>query len=157
MPLRQDATRTGTMAQVDKLVLVEYGCGQMFALVRDVEQYPKFLPWCSGASVQAGEGGTIRASLDIDYHGVRTSFSTENVYREPSRIEMQLVEGPFRHLHGTWQFTPLGDTACKIQLRLVYEFSNRILEKLVGPVFGFIANSLVDAFVRRAEQLHGRR
>ncbi len=70
---------------------------------------------------------------------------------------MRLVQGPFRHLHGTWQFTALGETACKIQLRLVYEFSNRILEKLVGPVFGFIANSLVDAFVRRAEQLHGRR
>jgi len=145
------------MAQVDKTVLVEYGCGQMFALVRDVEQYPKFLPWCSGAKIQAGEGAAMHASLDIDYHGVRTSFSTENIYREPSSIEMRLVQGPFRQLHGMWQFTPLGDTACKIQLRLVYEFSNRILEKLVGPVFGFIANSLVDAFVRRAEQLHGRR
>lgn len=99
----------------------------------------------------------MRASLDIDYHGVRTSFSTENIYREPSSIEMRLVQGPFRHLHGTWQFTALGETACKIQLRLVYEFSNRILEKLVGPVFGFIANSFVDAFVRRAEQLYGRR
>lgn len=157
MPLGQDATRTETMAQVDKTVLVEYGCGQMFALVRDVEQYPKFLPWCSGARVQVGEGSAMRASLDIDYHGVRTSFSTENIYREPSSIEMRLVQGPFRHLHGTWQFTALGETACKIQLRLVYEFSNRILEKLVGPVFGFIANSFVDAFVRRAEQLHGRR
>lgn len=160
MPLGQDATRDkneGTMAQVDKTVLVEYGCGQMFTLVRDVEQYPKFLPWCAGATVQAGTGSTVRASLDIDYHGVRTSFSTENTYVEPSNIEMRLVQGPFRHLHGTWQFTALGETACKIQLRLVYEFSNRILEKLVGPVFGFIANSLVDAFVRRAEQLHGRR
>jgi len=145
------------MAQVDKTVLVEYGCGQMFSLVRDVEQYPKFLPWCSAATVQAGAGSVMRASLDIDYHGVRTSFSTENAYREPTSIEMTLIQGPFRHLYGTWQFTPLGDTACKIQLRLVYEFSSRILEKLVGPVFGYIANSLVDAFVRRAEQLHGRR
>jgi ribosome-associated toxin RatA of RatAB toxin-antitoxin module len=68
-----------------------------------------------------------------------------------------LLQGPFKHLHGTWKFTALGDTACKIQLRLMYEFSNRILEKLVGPVFGYIANSLVDAFVKRAEQLYGRR
>lgn len=145
------------MAQVDKTVLVEYGCGQMFSLVRDVEQYPKFLPWCSGASVQSGNGLLVRASMDIDYHGVRTSFSTENSYREPTSIEMRLVHGPFRHLHGTWHFTALGDTACKIQLRLMYEFSNRILEKLVGPVFGYIANTLVDAFVKRAEQLYGRR
>jgi ribosome-associated toxin RatA of RatAB toxin-antitoxin module len=145
------------MAQVDKTVLVEYGCEQMFSLVRDVEQYPRFLPWCSGAAVQADGGSVVRASLDIDYHGVRTSFSTENIYQPPSSIEMRLLHGPFKHLHGTWKFTALGDTACKIQLRLVYEFSNRILEKLVGPVFGFIANSLVDAFVRRAEQLYGRR
>jgi ribosome-associated toxin RatA of RatAB toxin-antitoxin module len=145
------------MAQVDKTVLVEYGCDQMFSLVRDVEQYPKFLPWCSGAAVQPGNGDAIRASIDIDYHGVRTSFATENVYRAPSDIEMRLLQGPFKHLHGTWKFTALGDTACKIQLRLMYEFSNRILEKLVGPVFGYIANSLVDAFVKRAEQLYGRR
>lgn len=145
------------MAQVDKTVLVEYGCHQMFSLVRDVEKYPRFLPWCSGAGVQSASGDAVRASIDIDYHGVRTSFSTENTYRDPTDIEMRLLQGPFKHLHGTWKFTALGDTACKIQLRLIYEFSNRILEKLVGPVFGYIANSLVDAFVKRAEQLYGRR
>lgn len=145
------------MAQVDKTVLVEFGCEQMFSLVRDVEEYPRFLPWCSGAAVQTGNGNAVRASIDIDYHGVRTSFATENVYRMPSDIEMRLLQGPFKHLHGTWKFTALGDTACKIQLRLMYEFSNRILERLVGPVFGYIANSLVDAFVKRAEQLYGRR
>jgi len=145
------------MAQVDKTVLVEYACDQMFTLVRDVEQYPRFLPWCTRASIDSADGDTVRATLHIDYHGVRTHFSTENAYRAPTNIDMQLVHGPFKHLHGSWQFTALGESACKIQLRLVYEFSNRILEKLVGPVFGFIANSLVDAFVRRAEQLHGRR
>jgi len=145
------------MAQVDKTVLVEYGCEQMFSLVRDVEAYPRFLPWCSGAAVNAADESVVRATLDIDYHGVRTSFSTENTYRTPPNIDLRLVQGPFKHLNGTWHFTALGDSACKIQLRLMYEFSNRILEKLVGPVFGFIANSLVDAFVRRAEQLYGRR
>ena len=145
------------MAQVDKTVLVEYAREQMFSLVQNIDQYPRFLPWCSGATVDAIEGQTVRATLHIDYHGVRTHFSTENTHHAPDHIEMQLVHGPFKHLHGTWQFTALGDSACKVQLRLVYEFSNRILEKLVGPVFGFIANSLVDAFVRRAEQLHGRR
>jgi len=145
------------MAQVDKTVLVEYACEQMFSLVRDVEQYPRFLPWCSSSTIDSVDGPVVRATLHIDYHGVRTNFSTENTHRAPTNIEMQLVHGPFKHLHGSWQFMALGDSACKIQLRLVYEFSNRILEKLVGPVFGFIANSLVDAFVRRAEQLYGRR
>lgn len=145
------------MAQIDKTVLVEYDCEQMFALVRDIENYPRFLPWCSSASVDARNGQVTRATLGIDYHGVRTSFTTENVHAPSSSIDIRLLKGPFRHLQGSWRFTPLGDRACKIQLRLAYEFSSRVLEKLVGPVFGFIANNLVDAFVRRAEQLHGRR
>jgi ribosome-associated toxin RatA of RatAB toxin-antitoxin module len=145
------------MAQVDKSVLVEYTCSEMYALVRDVEQYPRFLPWCAGASVTIVDPDTERARLDIDYHGVRTSFTTENVHSEPSNIEIELLEGPFRHLHGSWNFLPLGPAACKVQLRLSYEFSNRILAKLVGPVFGYIANSLVEAFVKRAAQLYGPR
>lgn len=145
------------MAQIDKSVLVEYACNEMYALVRDVEQYPKFLPWCSGASVTPLDAHTVRASLTIDYHGVRTSFTTENTHNEPSNIEIQLKEGPFRHLHGSWLFTPLGPAACKVRLRLSYEFSSRILEKLVGPVFTYIANTLVDAFVKRAMQLYGSR
>ncbi len=149
--------RQQAMAQVDKTVLVEYAREQMYSLVRDVEQYPRFLPWCAGATVDAVEGEAVRATLHIDYHGVKTHFATENIHHAPDNIEIQLVHGPFKHLHGSWRFTALGESACKVQLRLVYEFSSRLLEKLVGPVFGYIANSLVDAFVRRAEQLYGRR
>ena len=145
------------MAQVNKTVLVEYGCGQMFALVHDVEQYPRFLPWCAAARVTPGTNGGTHATLHIDYHGVHTSFTTENNHQPPRAIDIRLIQGPFRHLQGNWRFTPLGDSACKIELRLTYEFSSKLLEKLVGPVFGYIANSLVDAFVRRAEQLYGRR
>lgn len=145
------------MAEIDKTVLVEHRCDQMFALVRDVESYPRFLPWCSSARTESQDGTSIRATLTIDYHGVRASFTTENRHTPSDRIDIRLVKGPFRHLHGTWRFTPLGDAACKVQLRLAYEFSNKLPEKLVGPVFGFIANNLVDAFVRRAEQLRGQR
>lgn len=145
------------MIQVDKSVLVEYSCDEMYALVRDAEQYPRFLPWCSDANVVALDANTVRASLGIDYHGVRTSFTTENKHDKPVNIEIELLEGPFRHLHGSWRFTPLGASACKVHLRLSYEFSNRILEKLVGSVFSYIANSLVEAFVKRAVQLYGKR
>ena len=146
------------MAQIDKSVLIEYSCREMYALIQDVEQYPSFLPWCSGATVTATDNAqTVRASLSIDYHGVRTSFTTENTHNPPANIEIELIEGPFRHLHGSWQLTPLGEAACKVRLRLSYEFSSRLLEKLVGPVFGYIANSLVEAFVKRAVQLYGSR
>jgi ribosome-associated toxin RatA of RatAB toxin-antitoxin module len=145
------------MAQVDKSVLVEYTCMELYTLARDDQQYPRFLPWCSAASCTPIDARTVRARLSIDYHGVRQSFTTENTHDEPSNIEIELVEGPFRHLHGSWNFMPLGAAACKVRLRLTYEFSSRLLDKLVGPVFGFIANTLVEAFVKRAEQLHGKR
>lgn len=145
------------MATVDKTVLVEYACDRMFSLVRDVAQYPRFLPWCSAASIDSEQGEVARATVHIDYHGVRSSFSTENTHTPPNAIEIRLVQGPFRQLHGSWHFTRLGEGACKIRLRLSYDFSSRLLERLVGPVFNYIANNLVDAFVRRAEQLYGRR
>jgi len=144
------------MAQVDKKVLVEHSCARMYALVEAVEHYPQFLPWCAGASVDFREANVTRATLHIDYHHARVSFATENTGRPHEAIDIRLLRGPFRQLHGTWRFTPLGPDACKIELRLAYEFSSRLLEKLVGPVFNYIANNLVDAFVRRAEALHGR-
>ena len=102
-------------------------------------------------------GVFVVVAMAATVHGIRQSFTTENTHEEPSNIEIELIEGPFRHLHGSWHFTPLGPSACKVRLRLSYEFSSRILEKLVGPVFGYIANTLVDAFVKRAAQLYGAR
>ena len=69
-------------------------------------------------------------------------------------MTMHLVEGPFRTLDGEWRFTQLGEDGCKIDFRLQYEFSSTLLEKIVGPVFGYIAGSMVDAFLKRANQLY---
>jgi ribosome-associated toxin RatA of RatAB toxin-antitoxin module len=143
------------MALVEKSVLIEYSAERMHSLVSDVERYPDFLPWCSGAHVETREDGVVCASLSIDYHGIKQSFKTENRSSPPQRIEIRLVSGPFRQLDGEWRFTALAPQACKIEFRLHYEFSNRLLEKLVGPVFKHIANSLLDAFLRRAQQLYG--
>ena len=71
---------------------------------------------------------------------------------------MELVDGPFSHLEGCWDFTPLGDgsqRACKVEFRLTYGFSSQTLATLVGPVFDKIAGNLVDAFVKRADQVYG--
>ena len=135
-------------------VLVAYSPAQMFSLVDAVEEYPRFLPWCGGATVIHRDSGITRATILINYNGIRQSFTTENAKREPEEMLIRLVEGPFRSLDGSWRFRALGERGCKVELSLHYEFSGRILEKLVGPVFNHIANTLVDAFARRAEQVY---
>ncbi len=142
------------MALVEKTVLVAHSAEQMFNLVDRVEEYSQFLPWCGGGRVESLEGTTVHATVDIDYHGIKQHFTTENTRTPPNRIDMKLMDGPFRQLDGSWTFIPLNDSACKIEFRLHYEFSSKLLETLVGPVFHYIANSFVDAFIQRAEQIY---
>jgi ribosome-associated toxin RatA of RatAB toxin-antitoxin module len=143
------------MALVEKSVLVPFTPEQMYELVDQAERYPEFLPWCGKTHVEFRDEKTTRATLQISYRGVKQSFSTHNANDRPSLIDIRLVRGPFRRLHGTWRFTPLGDAACRIDFRLEYEFAGKVLERIVGPVFNHIANTLVDAFIHRAEQLYG--
>jgi ribosome-associated toxin RatA of RatAB toxin-antitoxin module len=145
------------MALTEKSVLVEYTAAQMYALVADVPRYAEFLPWCGGAEVLRQEGDVVHAAIRIDFRGIRQRFSTENRLHPPDRIEMKLVDGPFRTLDGSWRFKSLGEQACRIDFHLHYEFSSKLLEKLVGPVFHYIANTFVDAFVERAARLYGPR
>ncbi len=142
------------MAIVEKSVLAPYTAEQMFTLVDDVPAYPRFLPWCGGSSVRAVDANTVHATVHINYHHIRHSFTTENVRQAPERIDIKLQSGPFRMLEGHWLFIPLSDSACKIELRLHYEFSSKLLEMAVGPVFHYIANNFVDAFVHRAEEIY---
>jgi ribosome-associated toxin RatA of RatAB toxin-antitoxin module len=142
------------MAIVDKSVLLPYSAEQMFALVFNVVDYPLFLPWCDGASsIVVGENMT-HATLHINYLQIKQSFTTENVHHSPNNIAITLKDGPFRNLDGNWHFTALSPTACKIDFKLHYEFSNKLLEKVVGPVFHYVANSFVDAFKLRAEKVY---
>jgi ribosome-associated toxin RatA of RatAB toxin-antitoxin module len=143
------------MAVVHKSVFLGYSAEQMFDLVAKVEDYPKFLPWCGGVKLIERSEEKLVACLQINFHGVKQSFTTSNHNERPTQMKMHLVDGPFRMLEGTWSFKPLRADACKIEFDLVYEFSSIILEQLVGPVFGMIANSMVDAFSKRAETVYG--
>ena len=143
------------MAVVHKSVLVSYSAAQMFALVDNVEDYPKFLPWCGGVSILSRDQGQLVATLTINYHGVRQSFTTENTNSPPTGMKMRLIEGPFKTLDGNWTFKPLREDACKVEFDLKYEFSNRLLEQIIGPVFSMIANSFVDSFCKRAATVYG--
>ena len=145
------------MQCVKKSVLVPYSAAEMFELVDRVEDYPKFLPWCAGAQVLESHPGGKTARLDIDYHGVRAHFTTINANTPATLIVVTLKDGPFRHLHGEWRFKPLRADACKVEFDLTYEFSSGILDKVIGPVFSHIANTFIDAFVRRAETVYGRK
>ena len=146
------------MKTVHKSVLIWYSPQEMYALVTDVGQYPQFLPWCDHSKVVDQNDNGMTAEVGISFSGVRQTFTTRNVHTEPSRVDMQLVNGPFSKLDGQWNFHALGDgsqRACKVELLLNYGFESAVLSKLVGPVFDKIAANLVDAFVKRAQQVYG--
>jgi ribosome-associated toxin RatA of RatAB toxin-antitoxin module len=134
------------MRRIARSALVEHSADAFFALVSDVASYPEFLPWCAGARVHDKD----RATLVLDVKGMRHSLTTENRHEPGRSITMRLVEGPFRHFLAEWRFTPLGESASKAEFSLEYEFSNRLLAGALGPVLERMADSTVDAFVRRA-------
>ena len=143
------------MRSVHKSVLVPYSAQRMFGLVERIEDYPKFLPWCGRTQILQRAGDQTLARIDIDYHGVRAHFTTANRNQAPERIVVELRDGPFRRLDGVWQFRALEESACKVEFDLNYEFATGMLEKLIGPVFGRIADNFIDAFVKRAAAIHG--
>jgi ribosome-associated toxin RatA of RatAB toxin-antitoxin module len=141
--------------QIRKSVLLPYSAERMFELVAKVADYPKFMPWCGGAREARTDDGRVRATVDIDYHGVKSSFTTLNKNEPHTAIIMQFADGPFSALDGLWRFTTLEAEACKVEFSLNYEFAGGLLGKLIAPVFDFIANSFIDAFAKRAEALYG--
>ena len=145
------------MASVSKSVLVEHSAEQMFDLVERVEDYPEFLPWCGGTTILERTPTTSVARIDINYHGVRAHFTTANRNERPERIVIELRDGPFRQLDGTWHFQSLAPTGSKVVLDLRYEFAGPVLERLIGPVFDHIATTFIDAFVKRADDVHKQR
>lgn len=143
------------MAVVNKSVLVGHSARQMYDLVDGVEHYPEFLPWCGGSEVKWRDGQSTVATIHIDYLHIKQHFSTENTNQPPNRIKIKLLDGPFRQLDGEWRFKALAEDSCKIEFTLHYEFSSKLLETLLGPVFSHIANSFMEAFIQRAEQVYG--
>ncbi len=146
-----------SMSQVVKSVLVPYTPAEMYELVDRVEDYPVFLPWCGGTELHYRDSAMTEATIRINYLQIRQHFTTVNSKRPPEEMLLRLKDGPCRNLEGSWRFRPLGDVACKIEFMLHYEFASGILEKVLGPVFSHIANTLVDSFVVRAEKVYGER
>jgi ribosome-associated toxin RatA of RatAB toxin-antitoxin module len=143
--------------EIRRSALVPFPAEGMFDLIEAAEDYPEFLPWCAGATVLERDEGVVAATIAIDYHGVRFRLDTRNPKQRPQFMAVRLLRGPFRNFEGEWHLSQLAADACKIEFHLRYEFESTVMAKLAGPVFGNIANTLVDAFVRRAEQVYGTR
>lgn len=131
-----------------------YSAEQMYQLVNQVDDYPKFLNWCSDASILKQTSDQIIASVEINKSGFNQSFTTINTLTPNQRIDMKLKEGMFKQLNGAWVFTKLNDQACKIELNLSFSFSSKILDLAISPIFTSIANSQLEAFVARAKVVY---
>jgi ribosome-associated toxin RatA of RatAB toxin-antitoxin module len=142
------------MKQIARSAIVEHSAAEMYALVEDIEAYPVFLPWCVAAVVHERRPGATKATLTVGAGALRHSFTTQNENRPGEAIDMRLVAGPFRRFAGQWRFVPLAPHACRIEFSLRYEFASRALARLLAPIFDRMADTMVEAFVRRAAQVY---
>lgn len=143
------------MRIVDRHAMVPYSADQMYALVDHVEAYPEFLPWCTASELVSRDEAELVASLTIGYGALNSAFTTRNELQPPTSMNMQLLDGPFNSLEGRWEFVPLGDEGCEVSLRVSFDFKNAMQDMLFGGAFETICNELIDAFVKRADDLYG--
>lgn len=141
---------------IKRSALLPYSCQQMFELVNAIEDYPRFLPWCQNTHIIHRDDKEVEATLELAWSGMSKSFTTRNLLMPYQRIDINLVQGPFRHLEGIWNFTEMGE-GCKVDLQLEFEFAGHFLDRIFEPVFSHIANSLVDLFTKRAIEVYGNR
>ncbi|MEZ9364483.1 MULTISPECIES: SRPBCC family protein [Vibrio] len=142
------------MPKVTRSALVSFSADQMFNLVNDVARYHEFLPGCSGSRVIESSDSTMVASVDVSKAGISKTFTTSNRLADGAEILMELVDGPFKKLEGGWYFTPLDDQACKVELKLEFEFSSRMIEMAFGKIFNELTSNMVSAFTQRAKQVY---
>lgn len=143
------------MRQVERSALVPYTPAQMFALVQDIEGYPQFVPWVSSAQVISRTESEVIGQLEMERSGLREKFTTRNVLMPPNRMDLKLVDGPFKVLEGIWSFEPIGDKGTKIGLNIRFEFANPMLSLMLSRTFEKSCAQLVDAFVARARTVYG--
>nr|WP_297347614.1 type II toxin-antitoxin system RatA family toxin [uncultured Glaciecola sp.] len=142
------------MPSIQRSALVAYSASQMYDLVNDVEKYDSFLPGCVKSEVLESGDNYMLASLVLSKAGVKQRLTTSNTLIKDTAIEMDLSDGPFKSLSGGWRFTPLSDDACKIELKLDFVFSSRLMEVAFGKIFKSLANNMVNAFSQRAKQVY---
>jgi ribosome-associated toxin RatA of RatAB toxin-antitoxin module len=142
------------MPQISRSALVPYSAEKMYNLVNDVDSYPQFLPGCVGSRVLNYANNEMTASVEVAKAGISKTFVTHNILKDNKSIKIQLVKGPFRKLMGNWLFTPLNENACKVELYLDFEFTNKLIELAFGRIFKELAGNMVQAFTQRAHEVY---
>jgi len=140
------------MHTIKKTAIVFHPQIEMFNLVDQIENYPSFLPWCGSTQVIHRDSEITRATIEINFKGIKQSFTTENIKKSDQLMQIRLIDGPFKHLSGSWMFNKLDANSCQIELTLEYQFSNVLLETLISPVFNIIANTFIDEFIKEANR-----
>jgi ribosome-associated toxin RatA of RatAB toxin-antitoxin module len=145
------------MTVIQRSSIVPHSTEEMYKLVNAIEDYPQFIPWCHETEVHSRDEDEIRATLYFEGGGFKKSFTTCNRLQQNKMIEMRLIHGPFRHLEGFWTFEEKGDEQSLVRLDLEFELANKLLGIAFGAVFNQVANTLVDAFSKRAQQVYGNK
>ena len=146
----------GKYERIKRSALVPYSTRQMFELVNNIEDYPRFLPWCQSSKILSRTDEEVVATLEVSWKGIRKNFSTRNRLFPYERVDINLANGPLQHMEGIWSFVALDEQACKVMLDLEFEFAGNFIDRFFQPVFQHIANTLVDAFCKRAVELYGK-
>ncbi len=136
--------------EVKRSVLLPYSVEDMYDLIEKAESYPQYLPWCVSAKIIERSDDMVSARLEFSYLRIRFGFQTRNPKRRPEWLQVRLVEGPFKHLVGDWNFTPIGGIGCRIDFAMNFEVADGRLDALAGPAASLVAKAMVDAFVKRA-------
>lgn len=142
------------MPTIQRSEIVNHTPQQMYDIVRGVEHYPKFLPWCRSTQIHSRDEHEQVASISMSKGPLRQTFTTRNPSIPGEQLDVYLLKGPFKRLQGRWRFEPSGENGCRVSLSLEFEFSNRLLAAAVGPVFAQIARSMVDSFIQRAQSVY---
>lgn len=137
--------------ELRRSLLLPYAAEDMFDLIEQAENYPLFLPWCKSVTIHERTDDIVAARIEFSYLKVRFGFTTRNPKQRPYALQVRLVEGPFKHMHCDWQFTPLAGLGCRVSFHMAYEISERVLDKVAAPAVNVVSKSMVDAFVRRAQ------
>ena len=127
----------------------------IFALINNVEDYHKFLPWCSDSKIISDTNNKMAAEIEISKNFVNWKFSTENTYSLNKRIDIKLIDGPFNHLEGYWKFKKLDNYNTTVELYLEYKFDSRMIELSIKPIFSKIMSSILDSFISEAFKRKG--
>ncbi len=142
------------MTMINKSALVPYSAKQMFDLVDDIDAYPEFLPGCCKTETSNRTEESVDGVMYLTKGGIKLELGTHNEMITNEEIKLRLIKGPFKRLTGIWTFSQLREDACKVSLKMEFEFSSKILSLALGVLFNQLANNMLDAFCKRAKQVY---